>query len=127
LNRADCAPDIEYRIRVAKAGRVQGARKYNGLPGNVAKHPGRLDHRIGTVCDQDVGGIGSGNSGVDQLPLLIPNVQTVLAHQGGYLDVEGHMHCMQDLADLRLTDLIVAFIVEIDLVDGAAGCDDEQF
>jgi hypothetical protein len=37
------------------------------------------------------------------------------------------VHGVQDLADLRITDLIVAFVVKIDFVDGAAGCDDEQF
>jgi hypothetical protein len=34
---------------------------------------------------------------------------------------------MQDLADLWLTNLVVAFVVKIDLVYGAAGRDDEKF
>jgi hypothetical protein len=34
---------------------------------------------------------------------------------------------MENLTDLRFADLVIALVIKIDLVDGAAGRDDEQF
>src|SRR5690606_11781060 len=50
----------------------------------------------------------------------------ILAQHRNHAEPERHPEFLQDLADLRLADLVVRLVVEVDLVDGAAGGDDEQ-
>ena len=75
----------------------------------------------------EVRGIRRGCRGVNQCAFLVADVQAVLAHQSGDLEIEGDVHGVQDLADLGFADLVVALVIEIDLVDGSAGGNDEQF
>ena len=63
----------------------------------------------------------------DQFAVLRRQVQAVFAHQGIDFELESDLHGAKGLPDLRRADLVVAFVIEIDLVDGAAGRDDEQF
>jgi hypothetical protein len=61
-----------------------------------------------------------------QFAIVFIQVQAVLAQQRYHLEAKTHVHGMQYLADLRFADLVVTHVIEIDLVDGSAGCNDQQ-
>ena len=77
--------------------------------------------------DQHMTGIRGLDSCPDQLSFLFSHMEAVLAHQRYDLEIDCDVHGVQNLADLWFANLIITFIVEIDLVDRAAGGDDEQF
>jgi len=52
-------------------------------------------------------------------------VQAVLAQDRYHGEAKRHAELAQDAADLRIADLIVGLVVEIHLVDRAAGGDDQ--
>src|SRR5690606_20149408 len=67
-----------------------------------------------------------GHGGADQLAVDIGQVQRVLAQDRDDAEAEGDAQLLQDPPDLRLPHLEVGFVVEVHLVDGAAGGDDQQ-
>ena len=67
-----------------------------------------------------------GDGGAQQFAILGVDVQAVLAQDRDHVEAEGDAEFLQDPADLRLADLEVGLVVEVDLVDGAAGGDDQK-
>src|SRR5690606_8214188 len=62
----------------------------------------------------------------DQLAVGILDVQRVLAHDRQDVVAERDAEFVEDAPDLRLADLVVRLVVEVDLVDRAAGGDDAE-
>ena len=67
-----------------------------------------------------------GDGGAQQLAVGIGDVQRVLADDRDHVEAERDAELLEDAADLRLADLEVRLVVEVDLVDGAAGGDDAE-
>ena len=76
--------------------------------------------------DQHASGILRRDGGAQQFAVAVADVQAVLAQDRDHVEGERHAQLFQDAADLRLADLEIGLVVEIDLVDGAAGGDDAQ-
>ena len=74
---------------------------------------------------QDMLGGLCGNGGANQFAVGVVDVQRILAQDWDHIEAKRHAQLAQNHADLRVTDLIVRLVVEIDLVDGAAGGDDQ--
>ena len=75
----------------------------------------RNQHMAGIRCRDDV---------PDQPAVAVTDVQAILSHQRADLEIEGHVHRVQNLADLGFADLVVTLVIEIDLVDGSASGND---
>src|SRR5690606_20783218 len=127
LRRGDRGADVELGIRAAEPGRVECAGQDDGLVGDARQHRGGFHHGVGAVGDQHVPGRLGGDGGAQQLAVLGGDVQAVLADDRDDGVAEGDAELVQDAADLRFADLEVGLVVEIHLVDGAAGGDDQQF
>src|SRR5690606_4778442 len=126
LHRADRATDVELGIGAAEAGRAQRAGHDDGLAGNAAEHLAGGDHRVGAVGDQHVAGRLCGDGGTDQFAVGIGDVQRIVEQDRDQVEAEGDTQLAKDYADLRIADLVVGFVVEIDLVDRATGGDDQE-
>ncbi len=125
LHRADRAADVELRVRATEAGRAQRTGHHDGLVGDAAQYLAGLHHRVGAVGHQYMAGWLRGDGGADQLAVFIGDVQRVLAQDRNYVEAEGHAQFAQDHPDLRIADLVVRLVVEVDLVDRATGGDDQ--
>ena len=60
-----------------------------------------------------------------QFAVGFADVQRVLADDGDDVEAERDAQFLQDAADLRVADLEIGFDIEVDLVDGATGGDDQ--
>src|SRR3546814_2940108 len=126
LHRADRAADVELGIRTAEARRVQRAGQDDGLAGDGGQHLCRLDHGVGAVGDQHLPRRLRGDRRAQKFAVLGGDVQRVLAQDRDHLEAERDAQVLEDAADLRLAGLVVGLVVEVHLVDGAAGGDDEK-
>jgi len=57
--------------------------------------------------------------------VLVGDVQRILAQDRNHIETERHAQLAQDHPDLRIADLVVRLVVEVDLVDRATGGDDQ--
>src|SRR5690606_8835224 len=80
-----------------------------------------LHHRVGAVGDHVALGGVLLDVAADRGAIGVGEVQAVLPEQRYDVVLEARQPLGQDVPDLRLADFVAAFLVEIDLVDGAAG------
>ena len=96
-------------------------------------HQGRFqrqrsfDHGVGAMGDQYMAGVACRDDLVNSLSVLVSEMQAVFAHQGLDFKIKANLHVLEDLPDLRVANLVIAHVIEIDFIDGAARGDDQQF
>src|SRR3546814_18751051 len=83
----------------------------------------RISDWSSDVCSSDLR--LRGDRRAQKFAVLGGDVQRVLAQDRDHLEAERDAQVLEDAADLRLADLVVGLVVEVHLVDGAAGGDDE--
>src|SRR3546814_2338336 len=84
----------------------------------------RISDWSSDVCSSDLR--LRGDRRAQKFAVLGGDVQRVLAQDRDHLEAERDAQVLEDAADLRLADLVVGLVVEVHLVDGAAGGDDEK-
>ena len=76
--------------------------------------------------DQHVARVLRRDGGAQQVAVAGIDMQRILAKDRDHIEAERDSKFLEDASDLWLADLEIRLVVEVDLVDGAAGGNDQQ-
>jgi len=105
---------------------VKRARKDDDLTWNPFNYPGSFRHRICAMGNQDMTDFAGNDRIANELAILVGDMKAVFSHQRLHFKVKTDIHGIQRVSNLWLTNLVIAFVVEIDLIDGAASSNNQE-
>ena len=94
------------------------------LPGRSDERLRRLRHRVRAVCHDVARALVGSDRVPQQAAVIVGQVEAVLGKQRQHVVVEIGQRVSEYVAELRLSDGKLTELVEVDLVDRAAGGDE---
>ena len=126
LEGSDGSADVEDGVGDPEAGGSHRSGQDDDFPGKICEGFGSLGHGVGAVGDEDLtmGGVLTGLANFEAV--LVGDFQAVLTEEGNQFVINVGSHVFENVGDDGVSNFELRCGIEVDLIDGAAGGQDEH-
>ena len=122
LNRSDGASHIKHRVAVSELGGIHWAGHYDRFTWNILKYLCGINHCIRAMSDNNSFQWSRPHFFSYQLTVFICEIEAVFSKNRFNLVVQNNISPFQNSVRLWISNLIVWFLVEVNLVDSTTSC-----